>query len=124
MEDQALLADYVAAASSFLGALQAVTDLGVVRADLIIPHPTEGWAATAGSNVDTGGTFVGFIEDGNGKKASHKLPGVKPSTVDTDGSIPITGVIDTYLSEFEDGEDFNLSDGEQIDTWIRGALDR
>lgn len=124
MDAQTLLADYVTVAGAFKAALQSVTDLQLVRADLLIPAIITGFAVTAGANVDVGATFSGFIKDGDGKKASLKLPGVKASLVDADGSVEITGVIATWLAEFEDGDDFMLSDGEQIDSWIRGTLDR
>lgn len=122
--EQADLAAYIAVCSSLIGALQAVTDLGLTRADMIITHPTEGWAAVADSNVDVGATFSGLIEEGNGAKASHKVPGVKMSLVGGDGSIALTGVVATYLAEFEDGEDFTLSNGDQIETWLKGSLDK
>ena len=123
MEDQTLLADYLAAVTSFLAALEAVTDLGCVKATLMIPISAPEWAETAGANVDTGGTFSGWVEAG-AKKASLKIPGIKPALVASDGSIADSGATATFLNEFEDAADFNLSDGEQIDTWIRGALDR
>jgi len=125
MEPQTLLADYVAAAAAFLAALGDVSDLGVVRADFIINVTgAEATAAVAGANVDVGGTFAGLVVDGNGKKASTKIPSIKPALVAADGSIAITSVTATYLALFEEDADFNLSDGEQIDTWLRGALDR
>lgn len=125
MEDQVLLADYNTAAAALLTDLAAVSDLGVVKADLIIN--VEGAEQTdpdTGANVDVGGTFSGWIALGDGKKASLKIPGVKAALVSSDGSIPITGDIAAYLANWESTGDFNLSDGEQIDSWIRGALDK
>jgi len=124
MEDQALLADYVIAAGAFLTALEAVTDLGLVRADFIIPLASPEWGVIAGANVDTGATASGWISLGGGKKASMKMPGIKAALVAADGSVAVSGAVATFLGEFEDAEDFNLSDGEQIETWIRAALDR
>lgn len=124
MATQVLLADYIAAIATFRTALIAVTDLGIVRMDLVIPGAGASSAVTANANVDVGATFSGYIEDGDGKKASLKLPGVKPAFKGGDGTIPITGAIATWLALFEDADDFMLSDGEQIDTWIRGTLDR
>lgn len=124
MEPQALLADYITAAEAFLTALEAVTDLGCVRADFLIPLASAPFAVTAGANVDVGATASGWIVDGNGKKASMKLPGIKASLVSDDGSVAITGATATFLAEFEDAADFDLSDGEQIESWIRAALDR
>lgn len=123
MEDEALLANLQTSAAAFLTALEAVTDLGCVKANFIIPVTTPEFAETAGANVDVGGTASGWVEAGM-KKASMKIPGVKATLVDSDGSIPITSVIATFLALFEDAADFNLSDGEQIEAWIRAALDR
>lgn len=123
MEDEVLLATLQTSAAAFLTALQAVTDLGVVKANFIIPVTSPEFAETAGANVDVGGTASGWVDAGM-KKASMKIPGVKATLVDSDGSIDITGVIATFLALFEDAADFNLSDGEQIEAWIRAALDR
>lgn len=123
MEDQTLLADYLAAITSFLAALEAVTDLGCVKATLLIPIASPEWAETAGANIDTGGTASGWVDAGQ-KKASMKIPAVKPALVGSDGSIAIAGATATFLTEFEDTEDFNLSDGEQIESWIKASLDR
>jgi len=124
MESQALLADYVAAYGGFFTALEAVTDLGCVKANLILPVSDPSWAAITDVNVDRGGTATGLLEAGSGKKASTKIPGVKLSLVGSDGTIAITGAIATYLAEFEAAADFNLSDGEQVSSWIKAFLDR
>ncbi len=123
MEPEALLADILVNVGAFLTALEAVTDLGCVKASVIIPVVAPEWAETAGANVDTGATFSGWVDVGQ-KKASLKIPGIKPALVAADGSVADAGATGTFLDEFEDAADFNLSDGEQIDTWIRGALDR
>lgn len=124
MGTQALLADYVTAAGAVVEDLEDVTDLALVRADLVIDAIVSGFSVTEGANVDVGATFSGFVEDGNGKKASTKVPGFKASLVDDDGTVPITGDTADYLANFEDGGYLMLSDGEQIETWIRGSLDR
>lgn len=126
IENQALIADEIAIAVAVSTALEAVTDLALVRCDIIIQAVDEGFAVTAGSNVDVGATFSGVLEDSNGKKASFKLPGIKASLVDTDGSVPLTGAIATLLAFFETGTpyDLGLSDGETIDHWIKGTLDK
>ncbi len=96
----------------------------MIKVDLIIPMTGEEWAVTAGANIDTGGTFSGWLDTAAPKKASAKIPAVKPALVGTDGSIAIAGATATFLAEFETAADFNLSDGEQIDAWIKGALDK
>jgi len=124
MEDQALLADYITAASAFLTALEAVTDLACIKATFLIPITDPSWTVVAGANVDVGATASGWLDAGTGKKGSMKIPGIKASLVAADGSVAITGATATFLAEFEDTEDFNLSDGEQVDSWIRASLDR
>lgn len=124
METQVDILTYQGVSDAFVAALQAVTDLGLVRADLILQSISSGFAVTAGANVDVGATFSGYLAAGGGKKASMRLPGVKASLVDPDGSVPIAGVTATWLAEFETAGDFQLSDGETIDSWIRGALDK
>lgn len=123
MEDEALLANLQISAAALLTALQAVTDLGVVKANFIIPVTDPAFAETAGANCDVGATASGWVDAGM-KKASMKIPGIKAALVDSDGSVPITAVVATFLALFEDAADFNLSDGEQIEAWIRAALDR
>jgi len=124
MDTQSTLADYITAATSFVAALEDVTDLGAIRVDLVITALVEGFDVTEGANVDVGATFSGLIEGGNGKRASMKVPAIKSSLVNADASVPITGVVAAFLGEFEDGEDFKLSDGEQISSWLKGTLDR
>ena len=123
MEDGALLATLQASGAAHLAALAAVTDLGCVKANFIIPLTNPAFAETAGANVDVGATASGWV-DGGMKKASMKIPSIKPALVAADGSVAITGVVATFLALFEDAADFNLSDGEQIESWIRAALDR
>jgi hypothetical protein len=125
LEDQATIAAYEAAVTAFLVDYQAVSDLGVVRCDLILTAVVPGYAVTAGANVDVGATFSGLVDGGNGKKASLKLPGVKPALVSADGSVDIEGVeIAAWLDNWETAGDFQLSDGETIATWLRGVLDK
>lgn len=124
MEDQADLAAYLAVVADFVADIEDVTDLGLVRADLIIPVTGADFDVTAGANVDVGGTFSGFLDTGGGKKSSLKVPGIKSALVNSDGTIPITGVVATYLADFETDGGFNLSDGEQISSWIKGTLDK
>lgn len=123
MEDEALLANLQTSAAAFLTALEAVTDLGCVKANFIIPVTSPEFAETALASVDRGATFSGWIDVGM-KKASLKIPGIKLSLVAADGSVADAGATATFIGLFESAQDFNLSDGEQIDTWIRGALDR
>jgi len=123
MDDQTLLADYVTEVGVLMTALEPCTDLGLVRAELIIPVTGLTWAFIADSNKDVGMTASGWIDLAEGKKASYKIPGIKMSLVATDGTVAITGVVATFLAEFESAGGFTLSDGEKIASWIRATLD-
>lgn len=126
MEHQALHADQVAVAVAFSTALEAVTDLGLVRADIIYQAVDPGFDPTAGSNIDVGATFSGVLYDADGEKASLKIPGIKAALVDPDGSVPLTGAVGAALAFFVQATPFDLllSDGETIDHWLAGSLDK
>lgn len=124
METQVLLADYVTAATAFLTALGAVSDLGIEKANFLIPLTGVETSAVALSNIDTGGTFTGTLDTTVPRDASTKVPGIKDALVGGDGSIAITGDVATYLAEFETAGDMNLAQGHQISNWKRGVLDK
>jgi hypothetical protein len=127
IETQASIVDYQTVAGAFLTALQAVTDLGVVRADLVLEDIAAGFALTVDANLDVGATFVGNLDtDTPGQKAYMKLPGVKSAFKDGIGGVPITGAIATWLASFEADGAFRLSDGQVIENggWIKGTLDK
>ena len=123
MEEETTLAQMQTDAAALLTALAAVTDLGVVKAHISFEVTSPEFAETAGANVDVGATASGWITDGQ-KKASMKIPGIKPALVAADGAVAISGAVATFLALFEAAAVFNLSDGEQIDSWIRASLDR
>lgn len=125
VETQADLATYLGLAQGIVDDLEEITDLGVSRVDLILDAAGTGFAATAGSNIDTGGTVQGYVASGNGKKASTKIPGIKPALVDADGDLILTDQgLEAYLQNFETAGACRLSDGETISTWIGGHLDK
>jgi len=123
MEEVTTLAQMQTDAAELLTALEAVTDLGCVKATISFEVTSPEFAETAGGNVDVGATFSGWVTAGQ-KKASMKIPGIKPALVAADGSVAISGATATFLALFESADVYNLSDGEQIDTWIAGSLDR
>ena len=126
--DQVLLADYVLVSNDFMTELNACTDLQIIRASMNI---TDGLSIPAkdpaGSNVDVGATFVGYIQDGEGKKATWKLPGVDMGKVGPGGVIDVTdadiaALLNNWL--YTHPNTFLLSDGESISEWITGTLDK
>ena len=128
MTDQLLLADYVANANLLLTNLNTITDLQILKAALSIDDGISIPAKDpAGSNVDVGATFVGFVGDADGKKATLKVPGIKMTYVGTLGVIdPTQADVADYLDLYGDPPDnkFKVSDGEYIEEWITGTLDK
>lgn len=126
-EQVLLLADQITALENVINQLAAVTDLGLVRADIHYIGAGTPFAVTADANRDVGATFSGLIEAGNGKKASTKIPGIKPALVNADGTITVSNVdIEDWLELFVEDTPHSLflSDGETIDYWLRGSLDK
>jgi hypothetical protein len=126
-KQQTLLADQVTDLANFVNQYELVTDLGIIRADIIYVGMDEGFAVTAGANVDVGATFSGLSEDGNGAKVSLKLPGIKASKVAEDGTVPLDDAdIEDWLELWLTDTPYTmlLSDGETVDSWLSGALDR
>lgn len=128
-QDHALLVDYVLEANNFMSDLAVVSDLQIVRADMVINDGlTLPETNPAGSNVDVGATFVGYVYGGEGDKAVFKIPGIDLSYVDSLGNIDVADEdIESLLARFVHGDDsvgFYLSDGEEIATWIGGTLDK
>jgi hypothetical protein len=118
-------AEMVAAAAAFSALLEEVTDLRLVRADWIVQAVDSGFAVTAGANVDVGGTVSGYLTDGNGKKGSLKIPGIKAAMVKANGELDLTDEdLAAFLAQFEAAGNCYISDGESVDTWIKGVLDK
>lgn len=126
MQSQATLVDYQAVVTAFAAAIATVTDLACVRIDLTLPM-TGTFAGAAESNVDTGATFSGVLYDKQGQKASFKIPGITPTYADASGHIDVADSdIEAALELFVNATPYDLyvSDGETIDHWLQGRLDK
>jgi len=123
MEEVTTLAQMQTDAAELLTALEAVSDLGCVKAAISFDVTSPEYAETAGANIDQGATFAGWIDAGM-RKGTMKIPSIKPALVAADGSVAISGATATFLALFEDADVFNLAHGNQIEAWIRGALDK
>lgn len=126
IKEQLTLADYTTVGNTIINALADVTDLAIVRADLVLGD----WIAladtpVAGANVDVGGTFQCELAGEANRKASHKIPGIKAAFVGAQGTIdPDQATLVTYLAQYLEANDALLSDGESVGNWIKGTLDR
>lgn len=126
IKEQLDMAAYEALFNTVITNLQAITDLAIVRADMTLTNviPLTG-TPTAGANVDTGGTFQAELAGEQNRKASHKVPGIKPAFVGAQGTIdPTQATVSDYLDLFLEANECLLSDGESVGSWIKGTLDR
>lgn len=118
--------DYATAltnAALFITNLSAITGCDVLAYSLATPVQVTD-TVTAGANLDAGATFSTSIVGFPAKKASQKVPAPVASIINTDGTIDMTDAIVTdYTANFISG--FVLvSDGETVDTFDSGRLDR
>lgn len=114
----------VAAGASVVTALDAVSNLGVLSAQVALPIGVTPSVGVAGSNTDIGGKMRG-ASDVDGKTVVLRIPDPIASAVDTNGGLVKTDVaLAAYLAAFETGGVAKLSDGEQVATWLYGTLDQ
>jgi hypothetical protein len=126
LDTQATLVDYQAVTTAMVSALNAVTDLELVKVELTLPQ-TGSFAGEADSNVDVGATFTGVLYQKQGQKASLKIPGFPMSLVNADGSITVAAVdVAPFLAFFLHATPYDayVSDGETIEAWETGRLDK
>lgn len=121
--DQVLLADYTAAVTAFSAALAAVTDLACVKISFEV-HTADTFAGEAVSNVDEGATFVAELDVTPSRKAVHKLPDPIDAARDGQGNIDLDNAsIAAYLALWTSGVTYKLA-YQNVDSWVKGTLDR
>lgn len=102
--------------------LMAVSLCGTVKSSLSVDE-VESEAIESGANVDAGGTLHCRLN--NGKLYPLKIPGIDPTLINSDGSINIAApAITAYVSNFESGGAFTVSEGNLITAVEYGELDR
>lgn len=119
-------ADLLVVAAALATDLAAVSECQVIKATMLVEVPGAPFGAVgAAAYVDKGCTITGWVDGVPGKKASVKIPSPESTFVDTDGTIKIgEALMVTFLAHFLDGGDALLSDGEDIDSWIGGKVDK
>lgn len=116
-----LVADALTSVGSLITDFLAVSDLGTVKHDVAVRTVATN-AATAGANKDVGGTLHCRLD--NAKMYALKIPGVKASMVNTDGSLKIDDEdIVAYVANFLTGGKFRVSEGNYITEILYGELD-
>lgn len=119
-------ADYATALTNtalFATDLEAISGCDVLSYSLATPVQVTD-SVTGGANLDAGATFSLAIVGFPAKKAVTKVPAPEAAIINADGTIDMTDVLVTdYAANFISG--FVLvSDGETVDTFDSGRLDR
>lgn len=118
-----VLADAQADVTAFLALLDPCTDLEVASVTYSFRDSTQQIAGVAGSNRDIGATFEGLNQDG--ETVILKIPGFPAAKVGAQRAIDLTDLdVAAMLADYETAGNFYLSDGEIVDSWVKGTLDK
>ena len=118
---ETVLATALTTVATFMGTLQAVSALGNQKEDISVTT-VDVDAATALSNKDIGATLHCVLD--NGKGYALKIPGVKDSMINVDGSVKLDdAAIIAYVANFKSGGKFTVSEGNLIASVAYGELD-
>jgi len=109
--------------STVEAAYDGVTEGALRRVSASTKIDSGNLAPTEGANRDVGATFLG--QDSNGDPVIVKVPGFDASFADTYGNIDLTDVtVAAFLALFEAAGPCTASDGQKVDVWIKGTLDK
>lgn len=120
----ALLAGAQTSIGNLATDLNALTNLELVRVTYSEVDDSAAFVGVAGSNLDVGGTFRVLLDDG--QYGAHKIPGIVDSVlVAGSDAIDIADLlVTTYFAHFGAGGTLRMSDGQAVDSVVRGTLDR
>lgn len=108
--------------TAFIPDYQAATQLQVYKSELTDKQLYAG-APQGGANKDEGMTISCELASEPGKKASLQVPGPVDAIRNVDGTIDIANAIMTALEANFTGGGVTISDGEEVNTFIKGTLD-
>lgn len=120
-------ADYAAAAAlvtQFAGLYQDVTELHLFETRLVDEGVIAG-SPVSGANVDAGMSITAQLETAN-KKASIQIPAPVAAVINADGTIDVAGTeMAALLAAYTQATNYvTASDGEVVDSFIKGVLDK
>jgi len=107
---------------AYLTKLAAASDIGVAKCDyLSIDYPVA--APQAGANRDVGATLKATLD--NGRHYPFKIPCIKPTLLNADGTVKIDDVaITDLIALFATGVYLRVSEGNWITGVLSGHLDK
>lgn len=107
-------------------ALETCTDCGLLACTVLFDAAVTPTAATAGGNLDAGASIQGLLTGTPAKYATLKIPAPLAAYVNGDGTIDLENVtLAAFLDYYTEATiKLDISDGETVDSWVRGTLDR
>lgn len=120
--------DLVDVAAANTAAAGLVTDLEAVTGAKVLAYTVSERtvvtdSVTSGANVDEGLTISGYKADNY--QTVVRVPAPETATWLADGTVDMSNAdVQAYLGNFQSTGDFTVSDGEVIDSWIGGKLDK
>jgi len=120
--NRTLLADALTDAAALIAAMADISDAGVVKFDVqhTVANPV---AATAGANVDVGGTLHCILD--NAKGYALHVPMIMAAKVGPGGVIDVSDAdIITFTDLFLTGGHFRMSEGNYLVSVESGELDK
>jgi hypothetical protein len=117
----ALMADALTSVGGLITDFLDVSDLGTMKHDIALRTVATN-AAQTGANKDVGGTLHCVLD--NAKMYPLKIPGIKDTMLNPDGSIDIAdAAIIAYVANFLTGGKFRVSEGNYVTEILYGELD-
>ncbi|GAH93799.1 unnamed protein product [marine sediment metagenome] len=118
---ETLIADALASVGTLITDFLMTSDLGTMKHDVAVRTVCDN-AADTGANKDVGGTLHCVLD--NAKLYPLRIPGIKDSMLNPDGSIDlVNAAITTYVANFETGGKFRVSEGNYVVDVLYGELD-
>jgi hypothetical protein len=107
-------------------ALATASDCGLVSCTILVDSGATPTTPTAGGNLDAGVSIQGLLAGTTGKYATLKIPAPLAAYIDPDGSVDLANAtLKAYLDYWTEAViKCLISDGEEVDSWIKGTLDR
>lgn len=113
----------ITAAQALQVDLSALTELDVLSF-FIAYEETVSDTVTTSANVDEGASLT-VSKVGTSKRGNMKVPGPMQAVRNGDGTIDVANALVTdFITNFQAGGDFLISDGEVVDSVISGKLDK
>ena len=124
LTEAASVADAATDAAALAALLDTASELGINKVTLLWNCDVTPTAATAGSNVDEGGTVSGWLNTYI-KKGSLKVPAPVAGCRNSDGTLNLAQAdLDAFLDAFIVTTGIaTISDGEPVASWIKGVVD-